>query len=239
MTADATQKTPTPLELMEAFERLVVGVQKHPLSFLLPSDAEAIGRAALANGLTPDQAKAIRKNLDTNAERARVKVILMQVVSFADAKLLLGWVLAEVTRALATGKKTTEGTGNAEGGGQPTKVEGTSGTEGTQGTSGPRIVSIKHRGKWDVFIRTEGCDDWPIKDGEKKDTQGKLYIAGVFVDSMRPDQMHGALKELENAFGVGEHSINANTGKVLPVVIKSFHGKETAVFLWAWPFAAV
>jgi hypothetical protein len=218
---------------MEAFERLVVGVQSHPLSFLLPSDAEAIGRAALANGLTADQAKAIRKNLDTNAERARVKVILMQVVSFADAKLLLGWVLAEVTRALPP----SQGSSGAAGATAP--ADGHEEAQEAPDPTGPRIVSIKHRGKWDVFIRTEGCDDWPIKDGEKKDTQGKLYIAGVFVDSMRPDQMHGALKELENAFGVGEQSINAKTGAVLPVVIKSFHGKETAVFPWAWPFAAV
>jgi len=101
---------------------------------------------------------------------------------------------------------------------------------------GPRIVSIKHRGDDDVFIRTEGCDEWPIKQGKEKATQGKLYIKGEFVDSMRPDQMDGALKELTNAFGVGEHSINARRGEIVPVYIKAHDGKKTAIFEWAWPF---
>lgn len=107
---------------------------------------------------------------------------------------------------------------------------------------GPRIVSIKSRGKWDVFIRAEGCDDWPTKtetkSGKSKTTQGKLFIKGEFVDAMRPDQFRGALKELNNAFGVGEHSINAQPGEMVPVVIRSYDGRSTIVFDWKWPFEA-
>lgn len=109
----------------------------------------------------------------------------------------------------------------------------------------PKIISISHSGERMVRVMTEGCEGWPTKtvtkkDGSKKTTQGKLYIKGVYVDAMRPDQMKGAPKDLENAFGSdGEHSIDCRKGESLVAYIASFHGKKTEDFAWVWPFRDV
>lgn len=84
-----------------AFDRLVVAARRHPLAFLIPAEAEAIGRTALANGLTADQARAVRKNLDSAHERKLAAAVLLQLVAEADALTLLTWLAAEVARALA------------------------------------------------------------------------------------------------------------------------------------------
>lgn len=110
---------------------------------------------------------------------------------------------------------------------------------------GPRITSIKHGGKWDVFIRAAGCDGWPTKTGKNgKVTMGELMIRpvgmkkAVFVDSMRVDQFSGAKKELNNAFGApgAEHTLDVQTGEDCEVFIRSYHGKKTEVLMWKWPF---
>lgn len=111
---------------------------------------------------------------------------------------------------------------------------------------GPRIVSIKHGGNWDVFIRTAGCEGWPTKRDPKKNktTMGELMIRpvgmkkAVFVDSMRVDQFSGAKKELNNAFGApgAEHALDVHTGEDCEVYIRSYHGKKTEVWMWKWPF---
>lgn len=98
-----------------------------------------------------------------------------------------------------------------------------------------RIVSISHHGERMIKIRTVGCESWPKRDG-KKVTQGRLYINGVYVDALRPDQFHGANKDLENAYGTDEHSLDVEQGERVKVVIKSYHGRATETFLWEWPF---
>lgn len=102
---------------------------------------------------------------------------------------------------------------------------------------GPRIVSAKKGPGRTICVKTEGCDRWPQSDGAKH-TQGKLYIGDVFVDAMTPGQMKGDPKTLDNAFGSGEHSINAREGETLSITVRRLDGKERtppAPFKWEFP----
>lgn len=83
-----------------AFERLITAGKAHPLAFTLPYAWESDLRAILKDGLTPKLAREIVSNLDTAKEQARVKRVLLQLVSESDAKLILAWVATAVKAAL-------------------------------------------------------------------------------------------------------------------------------------------
>lgn len=118
-------------------------------------------------------------------------------------------------------------------------------TDATPEPTGPRITRITHSGDCRVRIYTEGCGDWPIREG-KKATKGKLMMRSTqmkkaaYVDAMRPDQLQGAPKDLTNAFGPqgAEHTMDVRDGEAVEVWIASYDGRQTAVYNWTWPFAS-
>lgn len=100
---------------------------------------------------------------------------------------------------------------------------------------GPTLSGLKAVGG-NLHFKFTGYEDWP-HNNEGKKLIGKLMVKGVFVDSISLDNAKTGNKTMENAFGVGEHSIDAQHGEIVPVyIISNDKKRKTNVVMWPWAF---
>lgn len=88
-----------------ALERILAAGLAHPLALALPeadkAAAVATARRIARDGMTAKEARQVAAALDTDAERKQISDVLTTIASDQDARLVLSWILADVTRALA------------------------------------------------------------------------------------------------------------------------------------------
>ena len=205
--------TGAPESVVLAFNRLMVAIKAHPFAWLVPDEFEPEARLALANGLTADQAKTIRKHLDTAKERSVAKKLLLQVASYADATVMLEWLAAEVKRVLAEAEKT-----EAEG----QSTEGASGgaTEGNEGTKKPGAVlhSVKWRDFPMIELKYSGTEHWP----HSGSAQAMIKVNHKKVEWLHPGQTVQSLKNIMGA----EYYQDIKKGQTALISIADVHGKN-------------
>ena len=202
-----------PESVVLAFNRLMVAIKAHPFAWLVPDEFEPEARLALANGLTADQAKTIRKHLDTAKERSVAKKLLLQVASYADATVMLEWLAAEVKRAMAEAEKT-------EGGGQRTEDASGGSTEGNEGgeAGGARLISVKWREFPMIELKYSGTERWP----HSGSTQAMIKVNHKKVEWLHPGQTVQSLKNIMGA----KYYQDVKKGQTVLISIADVHGKN-------------